>query len=65
VKSRQRCNCDIEVGHRDTSAALIGNIAHKMKAYLEWDAQAERFTNQQGANKHLSYQYRDPYRLPT
>src|SRR5262249_47895464 len=53
VKSRQRCNCDIETGHRDTSAALIGNIAHKMKALLEWDARAERFTNSEAANRHL------------
>src|SRR5262249_37868466 len=36
VKSRQKCNCDIETGHRETSATLIGNIAHKLKAYLEW-----------------------------
>src|SRR5262249_11928505 len=38
VRSRQPCACDIETGHRSTSATLIGNIAHKMKAYLEWDS---------------------------
>jgi len=64
VKSRRTCNCDIEVGHRDTSAALIGNIAHKMKAYLEWDGKAERFVNHADANRLLSYAYRAPYRLP-
>jgi predicted dehydrogenase len=65
VRSRVRCSCDIEVGHRDTSAALIANVAHKMKAYLEWDAKAERFTNNEPANKHLRYEYRRPYQLPT
>jgi predicted dehydrogenase len=65
VRSRQKCNCDIEVGHRDTTAALIGNIAHKSKKYLEWDAKVERFTNDEAANKHLSYAYRAPYKLPT
>jgi len=65
VRSRQRCNCDIEVGHRDTSAALIANVAHKMKAYLEWDAKAERFANSESANKQLRYEYRQPYRLPS
>jgi predicted dehydrogenase len=65
VRSRQKCACDIEVGHRDTSAALIGNIAHKTRSYLEWDARAERFTNHAAANKYLQYQYRSPYRLPT
>jgi predicted dehydrogenase len=65
VRSRQRCHCDIEQGHRDTSAALIGNIAHKTRSYLEWDARAERFTNNEAANRLLSYEYRAPYRLPT
>jgi predicted dehydrogenase len=64
VRSRQTCNCDIEVGHRDTTAALIGNIAHKTKSLLEWDAKAERFTNKADANRFLSYEYRAPYRLP-
>ena len=65
VKSRQTCNCDIEIGHRDTSAALLGNIAHKTRAYLEWDGAKERFTNNEAANKHLRYEYRAPYQLPT
>ncbi len=65
VRSRKKCNCDIEIGHRDTTAPLIGNIAHKMKAYLEWDAKAEQFTNNQTANKFLKYDYRKPYELPS
>ena len=63
VRSRQACHCDIETGHRSTSTTLIANIAHKTKAYLEWDAKAERFTNNQAANRLLSYGYRAPYRL--
>jgi hypothetical protein len=65
VRSRERCHCDIETGHRSTSATLLGNIAYKTKSYLEWDARAERFTNNQAANKHLSYEYRAPYELPS
>ncbi len=64
VRSRQRCNCDIETGHRSTTATLIANIAHRTKSYLEWDAQNERFTNHPSANKFLSYAYREPYKLP-
>lgn len=64
VKSREKCHCDIETGHRSTSAPLIGNIAHKLKAYLEWDGKAERFTNNDAANKHLKVDYRPPYKLP-
>ncbi|HEV2664520.1 MAG TPA: Gfo/Idh/MocA family oxidoreductase, partial [Blastocatellia bacterium] len=37
VRSRERCHCDIETGHRSTSATLLGNIAYKTKSYLEWD----------------------------
>jgi predicted dehydrogenase len=64
VRSRGRCNCDIEAGHRSTTATLIANIAHQTHAYLEWDAQNERFTNHDEANKLLDYEYRAPYRIP-
>ena len=63
VRSRKPTNCDIETGHRSTSATLIANIAHRTKSYLEWDGEAERFTNQPAANKLLSYEYRAPYKL--
>ena len=63
VRSRKPCNCDIAVGHRSTCAPLIGNIAHKTRAYLEWNADEERFTNNEEANKLLMYEYRKPYRL--
>jgi predicted dehydrogenase len=64
VRSRQICNCDIETGHRSTTATLIANVALRTKSYLEWDAKSERFTNNPAANKLLSYAYRAPYKLP-
>jgi predicted dehydrogenase len=64
VRSRAACSCDIETGHRSTSATLIGNVAHKTKSYLEWDRGAERFTNKPEANSLLAYEYRAPYRFP-
>ncbi len=63
IKTRARCNCDILTGHLSTSATLIGNIAHKTRSFLEWDAKAERFTNNAAANRWLSYRYREPYKL--
>jgi predicted dehydrogenase len=63
VRSRARCNCDIEIGHRSTAATLIANIAHRTHNYLEWDGSAERFTNNEAANRFLQYQYRAPYKL--
>ena len=62
VKLR-RTNADILTGHLSTSAVLIGNIAHRNRGFLEWDAKAERFTNNAAANQWLSYQYRAPYKL--
>jgi len=63
VKSRKKCNCDIVDGHLSTSACIMGHIALRTKSYLEWDAKAEKFTNNAAANKLLSYQYRAPYKL--
>jgi predicted dehydrogenase len=63
IKTRSRCNCDTLTGHLSTAATIIGNIAHKTKSYLEWDYRAERFTNNEAANRYLHYRYRPPYKL--
>lgn len=63
VKSRKKCNCDVLDGHLSTSACILGHIALRTKGYLEWDAKAEKITNNAAANKLLSYQYRAPYKL--
>lgn len=64
IRSRQQTNCDMETGHRSTSGPLIGNIAYRMKAWLEWDGDNERFTNNQAANRMLRYNYRAPWKFP-
>jgi predicted dehydrogenase len=63
IKTRGKCNADILTGHLSTSSTLIGNIAHKRRAMLEWDGSAERFTNDPRANDLLHYKYRAPYKL--
>jgi len=64
VRSRKRCNCDVETGHRSTVATQIADVALRTQAHLEWDSEAERFKNHEIANQYLSYQYRAPYELP-
>ncbi len=64
IKSRAACNSDIESAHRSTCTTLIANIAMQAKAYLEWDAAAEKFTNNTAANKRLRYDYRPPLKSP-
>ena len=65
VKSREKCHCDIETGHRSTSATLIANIALKTRSLLEWDAGNERFFNNPAANAQLRAPYRAPYQFPS
>ncbi len=64
VKSRAKCNADIETGHRSTSTTLIGNIALRTGKLLEWDREKEEFTNDRAANAYLHYEYRKPWVLP-
>jgi len=63
IKTRQKCNCDVLTGHISTTATLIANIALKTRSHLLWDPVAERFTNNEEANKYLHYEYRKPYTL--
>jgi predicted dehydrogenase len=65
VKSRERPACDIETGHRSTTATLLGNIALRVGRTIEWDAEAERITNCPEANRYLSREYRSPWKLET
>jgi predicted dehydrogenase len=63
VKSRGRTNCPIEEGHISTANTVIAHIALRTRSFLEWDGKAERFTNNEAANRYLSYKYRAPYKL--
>jgi predicted dehydrogenase len=62
VKSRQRPHCDVEDGHRSTTFAHLANIALATRSFLCWDAEAERFTNNDQANELLDYEYRAPWK---
>ena len=63
VRSRARPSCDVEFGHRATSAVQIAGIAHRTRSFVEWDATRERFTGNQRADAMLDYDYRKTYRL--
>lgn len=63
LKTRERPAGDIETGHRSTAACLLGNIALRTGAKLQWDAQAERITNHTEANAMLTRAYRAPWKL--
>ncbi|HLW66778.1 MAG TPA: Gfo/Idh/MocA family oxidoreductase [Gemmataceae bacterium] len=63
VKSREKPNADVEIGHRSTTMSLLANIALKTKMRLEWDAKKEMVTNCPQANELLHYEYRKPWKL--
>jgi hypothetical protein len=63
VKTRGQTLADAEVGHRTTSLCQIGHIAIQVGRKLKWDPDAERFTNDETANRLLSRPMRSPWRL--
>jgi hypothetical protein len=63
VKSREKPSADVEIGHRSTSFSLMANISLVTRSRLDWDAEQERFTNNEDANKLLHYEYRKPWKL--
>ncbi len=63
IKSRKLPICDVEIGHRSSSVAQLGNIAYRTKSHLAWDGQAERFKKNKQADKLLAARYRKPWKL--
>jgi predicted dehydrogenase len=63
VKSRELPICDIEIGHRSSSAAILGNLAFRTGASLKWDARRERVEGNDKAGDMLDRTYRSPWKL--
>jgi predicted dehydrogenase len=63
IKSREPTHCPVAVGHRSTSATLLAKIALRVGRFLTWDAANERIVNDEEANRLLTYEYRQPWRL--
>ncbi|NIP19019.1 MAG: Gfo/Idh/MocA family oxidoreductase [Xanthomonadales bacterium] len=63
VRTREQPLCTLEDGHRSTSFAHLANIAMATGTRIEWDASAERITNNEAANDLLHYEYREPWSL--
>ncbi len=68
MKTRKRCNADIEYGQRSSTLCYLVNIAREVGEVgkkLQWDPVAERFTNCDAGNKLLSRPRRKGYELPS
>ena len=63
IKSRERPNADVEIGHKTAVFCHLGNIATRMGRTLQWNARAERFVSDTEADQWLSKPYRSPWTL--
>ena len=65
IKSRGETFAPAEVGHRTASLCHLGNISMLLGRKLRWDPDAERFIDDDSANRMLSRPMRPPWRLDT
>jgi predicted dehydrogenase len=63
VRSRKPPNAEVEIGHRSTTVAHLGNIAFKTGKKLHWNADTEEFIDDGEASKLLSREPRKPWNL--
>jgi predicted dehydrogenase len=61
IRNRKENVAPAEVGHRSCSVCLISHTAMKLGRPLRWDPQAERFPNDEEANRTLARKQRAPY----
>jgi len=64
IRTREKPVADVEEGHRSTLLAHLANISYRVgNKMLEFDAEQERFTNCDEANRLLGREYRKPWVL--
>jgi myo-inositol 2-dehydrogenase/D-chiro-inositol 1-dehydrogenase len=63
VRSRKDPAAPVEVGHRSNSICVMTHIAMKLGRKLKWNPQAERFIDDEEANRWLDYPHREPWTI--
>lgn len=64
MRTRKLPASDIEIGHRTSSACLLGNVALRAKERIVWDVPNQRLVQgSPAAQKLLSREYRSPWKL--
>jgi predicted dehydrogenase len=61
IRSRKINAAPVEIAHRACSTCLVHQVAMHIPRRLQWDPKAERFINDDEANKWLSRPHRRPY----
>jgi hypothetical protein len=63
MKSRNKPIADVEIGHRSTTTANLGNIAFRSKERIEWNSEEEKAANSEAANQLVKGRHREPWTL--
>jgi predicted dehydrogenase len=63
IRTRKKPAADIEQGFRSTTSVLLAGVSLKTHRKLNWDGDAERFLQDEDANRHLTRAYRAPWHL--
>ncbi len=64
MRTRKTPLADVETGHRSISLCHLVNITRQIGRKLKWDPEAERFNDDEQANRLLSRPRRKGYELP-
>ena len=64
VKTREKPNADVEIGHRSISVCHLANIARQIGRKIKWDPDKEIFPGDEEANGYLNRPRRKGYELP-
>ena len=65
IRSRERPNADVEIGHRTASLCQLLVITRQLGRPLRWDPSTETFPNDDEANALLDRPRRPGWQLPT
>lgn len=64
MRSRQRPNADVEIGHRSITVCHLANIVRQLGRRVRWDPDREHFPGDDEANAYLDRPRRRGYELP-
>jgi hypothetical protein len=64
IRTRNKPNADVEIGHRSTTVCHLVNICRELGRRLRWDPKAEKFLGDEEANQLLARPRRKGYELP-
>ncbi len=64
IKTRAKCVCNEEIGHRSASVCHLANITRRLGRRLQWDPVKEQFIGDEEANALLRRAQREKYKTP-